>query len=93
MVFIVLAILITVVMTIYLVIEYVTERRTMKQALRKRRDAMVEDLISRAFSEQIHLNECGLETRKALIRASFGMSRHTESPDPQSRMDSESSPE
>jgi hypothetical protein len=63
----------TVIYIIYIIIaDYLQERRTMKQNLTERRNAMVGDLAARILFDHISLDDEALEARKELIRASFG---------------------
>jgi hypothetical protein len=56
--------------TLYL-LDFLKRRRDMKLSLRRRRDAMVADLVGRLLQDQRNLQNQSLDARKNLIRISL----------------------
>jgi hypothetical protein len=58
--------------------DFILERREMKIKLRKQRDAMVSDLISRLLYGKANLHGQSLDARKNMIRVSFDFGQATD---------------
>jgi hypothetical protein len=59
-------------------VDFIQARKKMKQELRAKRDAMVNDLLNQVMSHQMDLQSEAMEARRNLIRVSFEINQATQ---------------